>query len=102
MTSDHDPFEAFTEGDHAAARRLRESVMLIAGRTDDAGLRSDLEALLAGRIAVRDLVGDERLAPLIHHGVRMFEDAWWSLSDEQRADHVAAARRAAEKSGRPC
>jgi len=66
--SDRDSFLDFTDGDAEAARMLRRNLATLADRVDDKGLREDIRAVLAGRMAFRELTGDPRLQEIARAG----------------------------------
>jgi hypothetical protein len=90
--SDRDSFLDFTDGDAEAARMLRRNLATLADRVDDKGLREDIRAVLAGRMAFRELTGDPRLQEIARAGVRQFEEAWDRLTPDQRDAEIQAGR----------
>ena len=98
--SSRDSLLEFTDGDAEAARMLRQNLASLADRVDDAGLRHDIRAVLAGRMTFRELTRDPRLQDIARDGVRQFEDAWDQLTPEQRDARVRADRDREERTRR--
>jgi hypothetical protein len=92
-----DSFLDFTDGDVEAARLLRQNLGSLVDGVDDAALRRDIRAVLAGRMTFRELTRDPRLLEIARVGVRRFEEAWDRLTPEQRAAEVRAGSEREER-----
>ncbi len=92
----------FVDGDPRAAALLRQSLTTLRDRmaTDpgSAALRRDLDAVLNGRLDLRDLAEVPAFRALAEDGMRAVEAEWQALDPEDRARQVAAGREPLEAS----
>jgi hypothetical protein len=88
----NDDLVDFTGGDHAAARLLRDNLAglrdRLAGDPGAEELRRDLDAVLAGRLTLRELADVPAFRDLTQEGMREAQRAWQELSPEERARAV--------------
>lgn len=84
---------AFTGDDPAAAQLLRTNLDRLRDQLADDpahdGLRRDVEAVLSGRLGLRELAAAPAFVELTRDGMRQAQAAWAELTPEQRT----AARR---------
>ena len=91
-----DSVDAFVDDDPRAAALLRESLAALvdklAGDPAWADVRRDVQAVLDGRMDLRDLAEVPEFRELAESGMRQVEAAWQGLDPEERAREVAAGR----------
>ena len=91
-----DSVDAFVDDDPRAAALLRGSLAALLDRfADDPGwadVRRDVQAVLDGRMDLRDLAEVPAFRELAESGMRQVEAAWQALDPEERARQVAAGR----------
>lgn len=89
-----DSIRDFTDGDEAAARQLRASLSAVrdrlAGQPESEELRRHLDAVLTGRMSMRDLADVPAFRTLAEGGMREVQAEWERLSPEQRAAAMRA------------
>lgn len=90
-TDGRDPLVAFT-GDQASAARLRANLLSVAQAHSGTGVESTIHEVLAGRRPVRDLADDPDLSEVIEAGMDDYRSYLASLTPQERADMVAAAK----------
>jgi hypothetical protein len=78
----------FAAGDEAAARLMHDNLRALsdrlAGSPDQAELRRDVDAVLAGRMSLRDLADLPAFRDLVDDGMRQAHEAWQQLDPEER------------------
>ena len=94
MTSGRDepPVDSLTDfagGDVAAGRQLRRALEVLAEEHAGTPLAGQIQAVLSGRMTMRELAGDPELATLAHQGMERFREEWAQLSPAERAATVA-------------
>ncbi len=90
-----DSVDAFVDDDPRAAALLRESLAALRDQLSDpawADVRRDVQAVLDGRMDLRDLAEVPAFRELAESGMREVEAAWQALDPEERARQVAAGR----------
>ena len=96
MSGPHrDSVDAFVDDDPRAAALLRESLATLRDRLSDpawADVRRDVQAVLDGRMDLRDLAEVPAFRELAESGMRQVEAAWQGLDPDERAREVAAGR----------
>lgn len=80
---------AFTGDDPAAAQLLRTNLARLRDQLADdpthVGLRRGVDAVLSGRMGLRELAADPAFVALTRDGMRQAQDVWAELTPEQRA-----------------
>lgn len=94
-----DTFEEYT-GDPAAAQRMRQALVVLAGRYAGTPIGDQISEALAGRTSMKELADDPEFATLALQGAREYLDAWRALTPEQRAELSEQARSLEEQERR--
>ena len=81
----NDSILEFADGDVAAARALRDSLVALAQQHDGTRLGRRISEVLAGRAEFRSLADDPEFSAMALEGARAWERAWLSLDTAERA-----------------
>ncbi len=96
MTRHRDSVAAFVDDDPRAAALLRDSLSTLRdqlrGDPDFIEVHRDLQAVLDGRMDLRELAAVPAFSDLADAGMRDVQAQWQALDPEQRAAQVAAGR----------
>ena len=105
MTGQRDSVSEFVDDDPRAAALLRDSLSRLrdqlSGDPAFAEVHRDLQAVLEGRMDLRELAAVPAFRDIAEAGMRDVQAHWQALDPEQRAAQVAAGRAMAADPGDP-
>lgn len=91
-----DSILAFTRGDKADAEQLRRALVAIRDHLGDGRLAADVEAVLSGHRTLRELTRQPSLQEAMGRAMDQFASEWSALGPAERAD---LARRGQQATG---
>ena len=90
----HDSILEFTGGDRAAAVQLKRSLNVLSEHFAGQPIGRQIDDVLFGRAAFRDLASDPEFASMAHAGMTKFAQEWEAASPEERQSLLRAGEAA--------
>ena len=93
MTAPREPLLDIAGGDLGVSRHLRDSLRLLAQRSDDPAFTRVIEDVLAGRRSLRQAYTDPAYTRVMDTQVRAFAERWDALSEEEKEELARVGER---------
>lgn len=93
MSAEDESLVDFVGGDAEGARALRRALAALRDApVVSPGLRGQVDAVLAGRVSMRDLAADPELRDIAHGGIALLREQLDDMTPDERAELVRRSR----------